>query len=105
MQNAASHLKCGRLPPEEMSLKCPLLCFVMPCYNEEQGICGTIATVKEKLESLEKAGKVSQHSAMLFADDGSADGTWRLIAAAHAACPERVKAVRLAGNRGKEYAM
>ncbi len=42
---------------------------------------------------------------MLFADDGSADGTWNLMAAAHAACPELVKAVRLAGNRGKEYAM
>ncbi len=88
-----------------MSVECPLLCFVMPCYNEEQGICDTIATVKVKLESLEKEGKVAQHSAMLFADDGSADGTWSLIAAAHSVCPECVKAVRLAGNRGKEYAM
>lgn len=88
-----------------MSVECPLLCFVMPCYNEEQGICGTIATVKEKLERLEKEGKVAQHSVMLFVDDGSVDQTWRLISAAHAACPGRVKAVRLAGNRGKEYAM
>ena len=64
-------MKCDRLFPGAMSVECPLLCFVMPCYNEEPGICGTIATVKEKLESLEKAGKVSQHSAMLFADEAS----------------------------------
>lgn len=83
----------------------PFLYFVMPCYNEEQGICETIAVVTSKLEELETAGIVAQGSAMLFADDGSADETWRLISAAHAACPERVKAVRLAGNRGKEYAM
>lgn len=83
----------------------PLLYIVMPCYNEEQGICETVATVKAKLERLEEAGKVAVGSAMLFADDGSKDSTWQLIAAAHAACPERVKAVKLAGNRGKEYAM
>ncbi len=83
----------------------PLLYFVMPCYNEEQGILDTIATVKRKLESLEEAGTVAQGSAMLFADDGSTDDTWKLISVAHAASPERVKAVRLAGNRGKEYAM
>ena len=105
MQNPSSHLKCDRLFPGAMSVECPLLYFVLPSYNEEQGICGTIATVKEKLERLEKEGKVAQHSVMLFADDGSADQTWRLISAAHAACPERVKAVRLAGNMGKEYAM
>lgn len=83
----------------------PLLYFVMPCYNEEQGICQTIETVKRKLECLEASGVIAKGSAMLFADDGSADTTWQLISAAHAACPERVKAVKLAGNRGKEYAM
>lgn len=83
----------------------PLLYFVMPCYNEAQGIGETIATVKRKLEQLEMQGKIAVGSAMLFADDGSKDDTWRLISSAHAAFPERVKAVRLAGNRGKEYAL
>ena len=91
--------------PLRMRETLPLLYFVMPCYDEEQGIVDTIATVKRKLESLEKAGVVAQGSAMLFADDGSTDDTWKLISAAHVACPERVKAVKLAGNRGKEYAM
>lgn len=88
-----------------MHYSTPALCIVMPCYNEEQGLCATIETVRAKLEKLENAGKIAAGSTMLFADDGSADGTWNLISAAHAACPERVKAVRLAGNRGKEYAM
>lgn len=83
----------------------PLLCFVMPCYNEEQGILGTITTVKRKLAGLEEKGMIAQGSVMLFADDGSTDNTWELISDAHAVCPERVKAVKLAGNRGKEYAM
>lgn len=82
-----------------------LLYIVMPCYNEEQGLEETIATVKDKLERLEMEGRVAAGSAMLFADDGSADDTWKMIASAHRMSPERVKAVRLAGNRGKEYAM
>ncbi len=85
--------------------KLPLLYFVMPCYNEEQGICETIESVKLKLEKLAEKGLVAKGSAMLFADDGSADATWQLISAAHAACPDCVKAIKLAGNRGKEYAM
>ena len=105
MQNPSSHLKCDRLFPGAMSVECSLLYFVLPCYNEEQEICGTIASVKEKLERLEKEGKVAPHSVMLFVDEGTVDQTWRLISAAHASCPEMVKAVRLAGNRGKEYAM
>ena len=82
----------------------PLLYFVMPCYNEEQGICDVIGIVKKKIEGLEAAGKIAR-GCMLFADDGSMDGTWRLIRAAHAVDPDRVKAVRLAANRGKEYAL
>lgn len=42
---------------------------------------------------------------MLFADDGSRDETWNLIRAAHHAGDAPVKAIRFAGNRGKEYAL
>ena len=84
----------GTIVRVDMNIKpAPLLYFVMPCYNEEQGICETIETVKLKLEKLEDEGLVAKGSSMLFADDGSADATWRLISAAHAVCPERVKAV------------
>ena len=85
--------------------KFPLLYFVMPCYNEEQGLEATVAAVLAKLDALESRGVIDPGSAMLFADDGSEDNTWQLIEEAYAQNPGRVKAVKLAGNRGKEYAM
>lgn len=82
----------------------PCLYIVMPCFNEEAGIQQTIATVSTKLATLQEQGLIAEGSAMLFSDDGSRDNTWNLIEAAHRDNP-RVKAVRLAGNRGKEYAL
>lgn len=81
------------------------LCIVMPCYNEESGITKTIETVSDKLQALQDSGLITQDSCMLFTDDGSSDDSWNLLSAAHAAAPARVKAVRFAGNRGKEYAL
>lgn len=83
----------------------PRLCIVMPCYNEESGIRTTIEKVNEKLAQLEEKGLIAKESCMLFADDGSKDCTWELLSEASAEYPETVKAARLAGNRGKEYAV
>lgn len=80
------------------------LYIVMPCYNEEAGIGTTIATVSAKLTELIEQQKIAPDSAMLFADDGSRDNTWDIIAEHHAHNP-MVKASRLAGNRGKEKAL
>lgn len=80
------------------------LYIVMPCYNESAGIETTVNVVSEKLRGLISAGRIAADSAMLFADDGSADNTWELIEQLHAQNP-MVKASRLAGNRGKEYAL
>ena len=80
------------------------LYIVMPCYNESAGIKTTVSVVSEKLRGLISAGRIAADSAMLFADDGSADNTWELIEQLHAQNP-MVKASRLAGNRGKEYAL
>lgn len=77
----------------------------MPCFNEESGISKTIAAVSEKLQALQNEGLVTHDSCMLFTDDGSSDATWNLVSAAHQSAPERVKAIRFAGNRGKEYAL
>ena len=81
-----------------------ILYIVMPCYNESAGIETTVSVVSEKLRGLISAGRIAADSAMLFADDGSADNTWELIEQLHAQNP-MVKASRLAGNRGKEYAL
>lgn len=80
------------------------LYIVMPCYNESAGIETTVSVVSEKLRGLISEGRIAADSAMLFADDGSADNTWELIEQLHAQNP-MVKASRLAGNRGKEYAL
>lgn len=80
------------------------LYIVMPCYNESAGIETTAQVVSEKLRSLIDQGRIAANSAMLFADDGSRDNTWELLEKLHAGNP-MVKASRLAGNRGKEYAL
>lgn len=80
------------------------LYIVMPCYNESAGIETTARVVSEKLRSLIDQGRIAANSAMLFADDGSRDNTWGLLEKLHAGNP-MVKASRLAGNRGKEYAL
>ena len=80
------------------------LYIVMPCYNESAGIETTVRVVSEKLRGLIDAERIAADSAMLFADDGSKDNTWELIEQLHAQNP-MVKASRLAGNRGKEYAL
>ena len=83
----------------------PILYIVMPCFNEEAGLVDTVNTVLQKLQQLQSDGKVSAASAMLFSDDGSKDATWQIIESAHAQYPDKVKAVKLAANRGKEYAL
>lgn len=83
----------------------PRLCIVMPCYNEEAGLVGTINTVLEKLQRLRNEGKIAAGSSMLFSDDGSRDATWSIIVSAHEKFTKEVKAVKLAANRGKEYAL
>lgn len=77
----------------------------MPCFNEEEGIIKTIETVSDKLRTLCESGLISAESCMLFTDDGSSDKTWTQLEAAHRAHPDSVKAIRFAGNRGKEYAL
>ncbi len=80
------------------------LCIVMPCFNERDCLTETTAQVTAKLEECEALGLISPGSFMLFADDGSWDGSWQLLCQLHEQNP-RVHAIRLAANRGKEYAL
>ncbi len=81
-----------------------LLCIVMPCFNEQDCLVETVAQVEAKLRECAGLGLIREESFMLFADDGSWDKTWEVITRLHAQNP-RVHAVRLAANRGKEYAL
>ncbi len=91
-------------PPSPPARRPARLCVVMPCFNEQDCLAETVAQVETKLRECEKLGLIDADSFMLFADDGSWDTTWQELTRLHAAHP-RVHAVRLAANRGKEYAL
>ena len=55
------------------------LYIVVPCYNEEEVLHITAQKLGEKLDELEKNGKISNESRVLFVDDGSKDRTWAII--------------------------
>ena len=80
------------------------LYIVVPCYNEEEVLPETSRRLREKLETLMAAGKISGESRILFVNDGSKDKTWEIISALHAQCP-LFCGVDLTRNRGHQNAL
>ncbi len=81
-----------------------ILYLVLPCYNEEEVLPETAKRLKEKMETLEEAGKISKESRVVFVNDGSKDRTWEIIESLH----ERDKLFRgicLSRNRGHQNAL
>lgn len=62
-----------------MCTKLPLLCIVIPCYNEEAVLPITAPIFLEEINILIEKGKISDESRILFVDDGSKDTTWEII--------------------------
>lgn len=81
-----------------------ILYIVVPCYNEEEVLPETSRRLKEKMESLAEAGKISEKSRILFVNDGSRDRTWEIISDLHAADPV-FSGVDLTRNRGHQNAL
>ncbi len=80
------------------------LYVVVPCYNEEEVLPETAKRLKEKLEKLISAGKISPDSRVLFVDDGSADETWPMIKAL--SCQDAyITGLSLSRNRGHQNAL
>lgn len=80
------------------------LYIVVPCYNEEEVLTETARRLKEKMDSLIKAGKISGASRIIFVNDGSKDNTWEIISALH----ERdalFGGINLSRNRGHQNAL
>ena len=50
--------------------------MIIPCYNEESVLPITAPMFLQKLEQLEKDGKIHEDSRILFVNDGSKDRTW-----------------------------
>ncbi len=74
------------------------LSVVIPVFNEERGLPALLARLRPVLEGTGAAWDV------IFVDDGSMDGTWAQLKAAHDADP-RIKAIALSRNFGKEIAV
>ena len=81
-----------------------VLYIVVPCYNEEEVLPETSKRLKEKLERLMAAGKISPKSRVLFVNDGSKDRTWELICQLHRQSP-LLCGVDLSRNRGHQNAL
>src|SRR6185295_7678566 len=76
----------------------PVLSVVAPCFNEEGVLPAFLARVAAVLDGI--AGS----SEIVVVDDGSREGTWRVMTEASAHDP-RIVAVRLMRNHGHQLAL
>ena len=60
-------------------MRSPTLYIIIPCYNEQEVLPVTSVLFLDKLTQLIGRGKISGESRILFVNDGSSDGTWRII--------------------------
>ena len=84
--------------------KPPKLFIVIPCYNEQEVLPLTAPMFREELERLTEAGKIREDSRILFVNDGSRDGTWRIIQELNAKDPH-FQGLCLSRNRGHQNAL
>lgn len=76
----------------------PALSVVAPCFNEEGVLPEFLQRVRSVLD------RIGSSSEIVLVDDGSRDGTWRVLADA-ATEDKRVVAVRLMRNHGHQLAL
>jgi polyisoprenyl-phosphate glycosyltransferase len=82
----------------------PVLTIVVPCYNEQEVLPDTICALQQLLRELIQEMLVSQHSKILFVDDGSKDQTWEIIYK-EGLKNELVRGLKLAKNVGHQNAL
>ena len=80
------------------------LYIVVPCYNEEEVLSQTAASLLKKLEDLSQSKKISSDSRIVFIDDGSTDSTWKKIQGYHKLNPA-FGGIKLSCNRGHQNAL
>ena len=83
---------------------CPILYFVIPCYNEEVVLPITNTLFLDKLTALIAAGEIAEESRILFVDDGSRDKTWEIISNLHRQ-DAHFEGLKLSRNRGHQNAL
>lgn len=82
----------------------PVLFIVIPCYNEGKVLPITATLFKEKVVSLQKGGKISAESRVLFVNDGSKDSTWEIIQSLSTQ-DHAFEGLSLSRNRGHQNAL
>lgn len=87
-----------------MNKEKPILYIVVPCYNEEKVLPITSKMFEDKLEELEKKGKISDKSRVLYVNDGSKDDTWNIICGLAENSP-RCLGISQSRNRGHQNAV
>lgn len=80
------------------------LAIVVPCYNEQEVFKDTAAQLTSLMIDLNRKGKISSDSFILFVNDGSKDHTWILIENEYKTNPW-VCGLKLAGNVGHQNAL
>ncbi len=81
-----------------------ILKIVVPCYNEEAVLPEASRQFSALLNKLIVSGKVSNESAVVFVDDGSADKTWQLIEQI-TRTDQHISGIKLSKNRGHQNAV
>lgn len=82
----------------------PLLCVIVPCYNEQEVLPVTAPMFEKQLRDMMGEGLISEKSRVVFVDDGSRDGTWEIISRL-AENSEIFCGLRQSRNRGHQNAV
>lgn len=85
-------------------MKPPSLTIVVPCYNEEEVLPETMERLHVVIENLRIKNLVSEHSHIVFVDDGSKDKTWSIIESASQS-HGHFQGLKLSRNRGHQNAV
>lgn len=82
----------------------PVLCIVVPCFNESETLIDSVQKLTDVLTHLISSNRVSETSYICFVDDGSRDTTWEVI---EQICKEKklVKGLKLSANFGHQNAL
>jgi len=80
----------------------PLLSIVIPVFNERENIDDLHAEI---LSVMSAAGGNEEDWELIYVDDGSTDGSYDRLLAAHASSPDRVSVIRLRRNFGQTAAL
>lgn len=82
----------------------PVLYIIVPCYNEEKVLPITSKMFLNKLDELITKEMIDEKSRILFVNDGSKDGTWKIICDL-AKENEKYKGISQSRNRGHQNAL